>query len=483
MMFNSADFLVFFPIVTLLYFVIPHKVRHFWLLAASYYFYMCWNPKYALLMATSTIITYLSGVLIEKYHSRRNMWVALSFVSNLSILFFFKYFDFAVTNLNQILTKLDMKIVEPAFDVVLPVGISFYTFQALSYTMDVYRGDIKAQKNLPKYALFVSFFPQLVAGPIERSKNLINQIDERHYFDFVRVRDGLLIMLWGFFEKLVIADRASILVNQVYGNYEQYGSLALVYATILFAIQIYCDFAGYSDIAIGAAKVMGFSLMQNFKQPYFALSIAEFWRRWHISLSTWFRDYLYIPLGGNRCSKIKKYRNLMITFLVSGLWHGASWSFVIWGGVHGFLQIMGDILRPIREKVLGFLHINREAFSHKLLRGFMTFVMVDFCWIFFRAPGAKAALKIIHRMFTADALLGIKEMGLTELNLEVLLVAVCVLIGMSIIRYMGVRPIQWLSKQNFVFRWIVYYALIFAVIIFGAYGATYSASQFIYFQF
>lgn len=483
MIFNSAAFLVFFPIVTLLYFVFPHKIRHIWLLIASYYFYMCWNPKYALLIATSTLITYLSGVLIEKYNKRRKTWVALSFVSNLSILFFFKYFDFALENINQILTKLDVKIIDPAFDIVLPVGISFYTFQALGYTMDVYRGEIKAQKNLAKYALFVSFFPQLVAGPIERSKNLINQIDERHHFDFMRVRDGLLIMLWGFFEKLIIADRASILVNQVYGNYEQYGSLALVYATVLFAVQIYCDFAGYSDIAIGAAKVMGFRLMQNFKQPYFALSIAEFWRRWHISLSTWFKDYLYIPLGGNRCSKIKKYRNLMITFLVSGLWHGASWNYVIWGGAHGLLQIMGDVLKPAREKVISILHIKKESFSHKLFRGLMTFVMVDFCWIFFRAPGAKASLKIIHRMFTADALLGIKEMGLTPLNLEVLLVAICVLVGMSVMRYIGVRPIQWLSKQSLWFRWIVYYVLIFSVIIFGAYGATYSASQFIYFQF
>jgi len=333
MLFNSAEFLIFFPIVVLTYFLIPHKIRHIWLLVCSYFFYMCWNPKYALLMATSTIITYASGVLIEKYYERRKLWVGLSFVSNLSILFFFKYFDFALNNINQLLEYLGVSVITTTFDVVLPVGISFYTFQALSYTMDVYRGEIKAQKNLAKYALFVSFFPQLVAGPIERSGNLLNQIDERHTFDCDRVKRGLLLMAWGFFEKLMIADRAAILVNQIYGNYENYGSVALILATLAFAVQIYCDFSGYSDIAIGAAQVMGFSLMQNFRQPYFSLSIAEFWRRWHISLSTWFRDYLYIPLGGSRCSKIKKYRNLMVTFMVSGLWHGSSWNYVIWGGV------------------------------------------------------------------------------------------------------------------------------------------------------
>lgn len=483
MLFNSVEFLVFFPIVAMLYFIFPHKIRYIWLLMSSYFFYMCWNPKYALLIFTSTVLTYLSGILLEKYNSYKKLWVALSFISNLSILFFFKYFDFALINVNKFLASIDIQVIEPAFDVVLPVGISFYTFQALSYTMDVYRGEIRAQRNLAKYALFVSFFPQLVAGPIERSKNLLNQIDEKHTFDAKRIKNGLLIMLWGFFEKLVIADRASMLVNQVYGDYENYGSFALVLATLFFAVQIYCDFAGYSDIAIGAAKVMGFSLMQNFKQPYFSLSVAEFWRRWHISLSTWFRDYLYIPLGGNRCSKIKKYRNLMVTFLVSGLWHGASWNFVVWGGAHGFLQIMGDILKPIREKIIKFLHINEEAFSYKLFRGILTFILIDFCWIFFRAPGAKASLKIIYRIFTADMLMGIDNLGLTFANIKVLLIAICVLAAMSIIRYRGISPITWLSKQNFWFRWVVYYILIFSIIVFGAYGATYNASQFIYFQF
>jgi D-alanyl-lipoteichoic acid acyltransferase DltB (MBOAT superfamily) len=310
---------------------------------------MAWNPRYALLMATSTAITWVSGLLIDhsrkkaeikckeddekkRYLARRKLWVALSFILNLSILFFFKYFDFAVKNINVVLSALNISILEPGFDVLLPVGISFYTFQALSYTMDVYRGEIYAEKNPAKYALFVSFFPQLVAGPIERSKNLLIQINERHYLEYDNVKNGLLIMVWGYFQKIVVADRAAILVNNVFENYENYAGFQIVIAAVLFAVQIYCDFAGYSSIAVGAAKVMGFRLMTNFREPYFAVSVRDFWSRWHISLSTWFKDYLYIPLGGNRKGPLRKYFNIIVTFLVSGFWHGADWNYIVWGG-------------------------------------------------------------------------------------------------------------------------------------------------------
>jgi len=349
MLFNSIDFLIFFPIVTIAYFLIPHRFRYLWLLFASYYFYMCWNPKYALLMATSTVITWASGILIDRANNKKNkteqektkekkLWVALSFISNLAILFFFKYFDFALANVNAVLAQFNFELIQPAFDVVLPVGISFYTFQALSYTVDIYRKEIYAEKNILKYALFVSFFPQLVAGPIERSKNLLVQFNKEHHFDYKRVKNGLLLMLWGFFMKLVIADRVAMVVDQVYNNYTQYAGFEIAIATVFFAIQIYCDFGSYSNIAIGAAQVMGFTLMENFRQPYFSKSVAEFWRRWHISLSSWFRDYLYIPLGGNRKGKVRKYINLMIVFLTSGLWHGASWHFVVWGGDEWYLS-------------------------------------------------------------------------------------------------------------------------------------------------
>lgn len=258
--------------------------------------------------------------------------LGISITSNLMILFFFKYFDFVISNINSILYTLNIEIFEPAFDVILPVGISFYIFQAIGYIIDVYRGEIRAEKNFFKYALFVSFFPQLVAGPIERSKNLLHQIDVPQKFSFERMREGLLVMLWGYFLKIVIADRIAIFVDKVYGNYMLYEGIYLSVASILFAFQIYCDFAGYSIIAIGVAKILGFQLMENFNAPYLAQSVSDFWRRWHISLSSWFRDYVYIPLGGNRRGKGKRYVNLLVVFIISGLWHGANWNFVVWGG-------------------------------------------------------------------------------------------------------------------------------------------------------
>lgn len=307
-------------------------------MVASFYFYMSWNPKYIFLILTTIIITYFSGIGISKAHKKgsiieKKFFATVSIALNLMILFFFKYFDFAIDSINRSLQMGDFKLLNPTFDVLLPVGISFYTFQALSYTMDVYRDEnFKVERHFGRYALFVTFFPQLVAGPIERSKNLLSQFYEEHYFDYQRVKNGLLLMIWGLFQKIVIADRAAIVVNTVYNNLTAYTGFEVIVATMFFAVQVYCDFCGYSDIAIGASRVMGFNLMTNFRQPYFSQSIKEFWRRWHISLSTWFRDYVYIPLGGSRCSKIKKYRNLMITFLVSGLWHGANWTYVVWGG-------------------------------------------------------------------------------------------------------------------------------------------------------
>lgn len=301
MQFNSLEFLIFFPIVILIYFIIPRRARSLWLLITSYYFYMSWNAQYALLIAASTLITYLSGLLMERFPSQkaRKRVVALSFASNLGILAYFKYAYFLVKNMN-ILLPVPSWMVEKSLSIVLPVGISFYTFQALSYTMDVYRGEVEPEKNPIRYALFVSFFPQLVAGPIERSKNLLKQVknvENIHLWDYDRIASGFILMCWGMFQKVVIADRLAIFVDQVWENVGSYGSVEAILAVFGFSIQIYCDFAGYSSIAIGAARMMGFDLMENFNAPYFAKSIAEFWHRWHISLSTWFRDYLYIPLG------------------------------------------------------------------------------------------------------------------------------------------------------------------------------------------
>ncbi len=341
MQFNSFDFMLFFPVVLAVYFVVPIKVRSMWLLIASYYFYMSWNAKYALLIGFSTMITFACGIGIEKWKEMGNAksrvkWLLIfGIVVNLMILAVFKYGNFALESVDMILRRLHIGTMDRRVDLLLPVGISFYTFQALGYVIDVWRGEVKAEKSIVKYALFVSFFPQLVAGPIERSKNLLEQIrdvEQIKLWNAKRVASGAILMVWGFFTKMVIADRVAILVDMVFDNFRLYGGTELLLAAIGFSIQIYCDFGSYSLIAIGAAKIMGIHLMENFDTPYFAKDIRDFWSRWHISLSTWFRDYLYIPLGGNRKGKFRKAMNLMIVFLVSGLWHGANWTFFLWGG-------------------------------------------------------------------------------------------------------------------------------------------------------
>lgn len=497
MLFNSLEFMLFFPAVCLCYYVIPHRLRYIFLLICSYFFYMCWNPEYALLMLTSTAITYVSGLLLdsaekipdEGKRSRRKKWyVALSFISNLSILFFFKYFNFAADSVVSVLAWCGITAEPPAFDVILPVGISFYTFQALSYTVDVYRKDIYAERNFLKYALFVSFFPQLVAGPIERSKNLLIQINEKHRFDFEQVRRGLLLMLYGFFQKVVLSEYLAIAVDSVYDTYTERTGFQLLLATVLFAFQIYCDFGSYSNIAIGAARVMGFRLMENFNTPYFSESVAEFWRRWHISLSTWFRDYLYIPLGGSRKGKVRKWINLMIVFLVSGLWHGASWHFVVWGFLNGVYQVIGEWLKPWKQRLVRFFHIEINAFSHRLLRMLTTFVLVDFSWIFFRASLAQG-MEILKRIagwgeqawFTWGS--NLESMGLTAQTRNVLVISLLILLFADICKYKGIKLIDWLCRQGIWFRWLVYYTAIFGILIFGVYGPGFDASQFIYFQF
>jgi len=459
---------------------------------------MSWNPGYALLLAASTVITYASGLLIDRSNQitdaqkrtrQRKLWVGCSFALNLIILFAFKYFYFAVDSINWMLANMGVSLIEPTFDVLLPVAISFYTFQALSYTMDLYRGEIRVERSLGKYALFVAFFPALLAGPIERSKNLLKQMHEKHEFDYENIKNGLLLMLWGFFIKMVIADRIASSVHRVYGNYERYFGFQLAIATVLFAIQIYCDFAGYSYIAKGAAQTMGFSLVDNFKQPYFSASIREFWSRWHISLSTWFRDYLYIPLGGSRCSRLKKYRNTMITFLVSGLWHGASWNFVVWGFIHGSYQIVGDISLPLRTKLYNMLKINTKSGLFKIGQVSVTFALVCFAWIFFRAPTLLDALNIIERIFLNFGfanifdrfLYGMQYFGLNQSNAAAAGVSILILFIVDQLQTrMDAR--ETLARRNIVIRWAVYYALVFAVILLGVFGFGVS-NEFLYFQF
>lgn len=497
MLFNSIDFLIFFPIVVTIYFIIPDKIKYLWLLAASYYFYMCWNAKYALLILTSTVITYVSGLLLEKVKKQQNMdkqvrikklIVAGSFIINIGILFCFKYINFAVDIISKVFAQMNIQLNVADFDIILPVGISFYTFQALSYTMDVYRNEIYAEKNFFRYALFVSFFPQLVAGPIERSKNLLKQLAVPGKFSFENMREGLLLMLWGFFLKIVLADRIAIFVDMVYGNYTIYNGVYLIVATLLFAIQIYCDFSGYSTIAMGAAKVLGIQLTENFNAPYFATSVTDFWRRWHISLTSWFKDYLYIPLGGSKKGKFRKYLNKMIVFLVSGLWHGAQFTYVIWVGLNGLFQVIGEMLMPIRDKIVKFLHLNRESLGHKLLHILGTFVLVSFTWIFFRANSFNEALLIIKSMFRDRNIWvlfdgSLYQCGLDYKNFCIMIISILILCFADYWKTKGVKIRDVICKQDYWFRWIVISFAIVGILTFGIWGPGYSSSNFIYFQF
>jgi len=402
MVFNSFAFLVFFPIVLFLYFVLPKNLSWIMLLFASYYFYISWNVELIYLIVFTTLISWISAMLIERTQSNdfRKFFLVLTLITCLGILFFYKYFNFLSDSAVEALKILGIGADAFHLDLILPVGISFYTFQTLSYVIDVYRGDVKTERNLFFYALYVSFFPQLVAGPIERPNNLIPQLRVRHRPTWENTRNGLRKMLIGFFKKVVVADLISGYVNAVYNDVANATGLGVLIATILFAVQIYCDFSGYTDIAIGCAEIMGIRLMQNFDRPYISRSIQEFWRRWHISLSTWFKEYIYVPLGGSRCSKWKNYRNIMIVFAVSGLWHGAAWTFVIWGALHGLYQVIGKLLKPLQDKTLEVMHITRESKCVQFLSQVITFALVCFAWIFFRANSMTDAMLLIKKLFT-----------------------------------------------------------------------------------
>lgn len=500
MQFNSIDFMAFFPIVLAVYFVIPRKARTIWLLLASYFFYMSWNARYAVLIGGSTVITYVSGVIMgalakkqaANLRRKKKLVMALCIVVNLGILAIFKYGNFAIDSVNKLLGALHISVIERRFDLLLPVGISFYTFQALGYIIDVYRGDVEVERNLVRYALFVSFFPQLVAGPIERSKNLLSQlkgIAEIKLWNARRVTSGAILMVWGFFMKMVIADRVAILVDTVFNNYRMYGSTELILAVIGFSLQIYCDFGSYSMIAVGAARIMGFELMENFNTPYFARSIRDFWSRWHISLSSWFRDYLYIPLGGNRKGAFRKAVNIMVVFLVSGLWHGAGWSFVVWGGLHGFYQVAADVLQKPREKWREKFAVRTDCFSWKISQMLVTYALVLFAWIFFRADSFTDALLFIKRIFVRPTpwLLfngGIYELGLDRVEMNILFLSVLILLAVDLIRYVKKQTLDaFLLEQNLWFEWAVVIGLIVMIFVYGKYGPAFDPQQFIYFQF
>ncbi|MGY6559261.1 MAG: MBOAT family O-acyltransferase [Nitritalea sp.] len=395
MLFNSLLFLVFFPLVVAGFYLLPHKYRWAFLLGASYYFYMNWKPIYALLLFFSTAVTWTAASFInrERKPGRKKTILVASITANLLILWLYKYYNFINSTVSTFFELLGLRWEVPNLDLLLPVGISFYTFQAIGYTVDVYRGQVAHEKHFGRYALFVSFFPQLVAGPIERASNLLPQFRQRMTFSSQRVGEGLRMMLWGFFLKLAMADNLSEYVDAVFAHVESHSSGTLALASVFFSFQIYGDFAGYSLIAIGVARCLGFELMMNFRRPYFASSVTAFWSRWHISLSTWFKDYLYIPLGGNRNGHWRTYRNLFLTFFVSGIWHGANFTFIVWGALHGLFVVMEKIGRAPKE--------GKHAFSLQyLLQVIATFFLVTFAWIFFRAASLTDALIIYKKLFT-----------------------------------------------------------------------------------
>ena len=479
--FNSVEFLIFFPIAVFLYFSIPHRFRWLLLLTASYYFYMSWKPEYGILIAASTLISYLAARFIGstgKIPVRRFMLV-LSLLASLGLLFAFKYFNFVSDSMRDFLSLFSIHFSQPVLNVLLPLGISFYTFQTLGYTIDVYNRKVQPEKHLGIFALYVSFFPQLVAGPIERAGNLIPQFFERHYFDYKEATDGLKLMLWGFFKKVVIADRLAIIVNVVYNNVGDYTGIPLILATFFFAFQIYCDFSGYSDIAIGGAKVMGFRLMDNFNRPYHATSIADFWRRWHISLTSWFRDYIYIPLGGNRVSLPRWYFNIMIVFLVSGIWHGADWTFIVWGLIHGFYSVFSLITKNTGQQIALKAGLARYPKMHGLFQLAVTFTFVTFAWIFFRANSLSDAVYVVANLFRGWSL------NFSGVNIGVgwfgLFYAFGLIFFLEFIhmmqRHVGMR--QFLSEKPLWMRWLIYLILILAILLLGVFGE----NVFIYFQF
>ena len=491
MLFNSFHFIVFFIAVTFFYYLLPHRFRWILLLAASYIFYMAWRPELIILIIFSTFVNYTLSLKIYKSRNaaNRRRMLAASVVINFTLLFVFKYLVFFNDTFIALFAGFGGKWPIESFDVILPMGISFYTFQAAAYTIDVYRGDIKPVKNYGKFSLFITFFPQLVAGPIERSSNLLPQFYKQHRFNIKRVILGLKIMMWGFFKKVVIADRAAIAVNTVFNSAQHYTGLTLVVATVLFSFQLYCDFSGYSDIAVGSAKVLGFNLMKNFDRPYLSKSVREFWRRWHISLSSWFMDYVYIPLGGSRGSKLKTYRNLFVTFLVSGLWHGANWTYVIWGGMHGVFIIIERITDGARTKIKNLLGYKNNSFSFGIINLFsviFTFGLVTLSFIFFRANSVGDAFYIFDhilwgfRSWTDPQYIynTALNLGMSLYELKTVIIAILTLIAAELL--LGGDIHRTLMKKNFFIR-LAFYSFI-AVFILTA-GVFYNAGEFIYFQF
>lgn len=494
MTFQSAQFLIFFPIVCLVYYFLPRIARKYWLLAASIYFYVSFTPIMVLFLVGIIGVTYFLGLWIGKNREKGGRFgrsiLALSILISFLPLLLFKYGEFIRSNVVQLLKLIGIQTGDKPMSLLAPLGLSFISFAAVGYLIDIYRQKRMPERNIVNYALFLSFFPTVMSGPIERSDNLLKQIDnsESIRLDTNNLRHGLLTMAYGFFLKLVIADRISIPVNTVFANHTAYGGGVLALAIVGFGIQLYCDFAGISTIALGAGEMLGFSLINNFKAPYLSLSVSEFWRRWHISLSSWFRDYLYIPLGGNRKGKLRKRLNNMIVFLVSGAWHGAGWTFIIWGGLNGLYLVLSDMLKPWRDLACRWFHIERKNFGNRCFRLIFTFVLIQFAWLFFRATDLNQAGEIMRTLFTSPNLKQITDGTLMKLGLDGAEWAVLIgsLILLTAADYQEYKEKDWrqsILNQGFLFRCIVYVAIFVILLLFAQYGPGFDAGSSIYVDF
>ncbi len=471
MIFNSIEFVLFLPIVIILYYLTPHKYRWILLLSASYYFYMSWKVEYIFLIIFSTLVDYFSGLMMERYSSKKKRlpFLILSLVTNLGLLFYFKYYNFGVENLNLLFDQIGISKDFALMDFLLPVGISFYTFQTLSYSIDVYFGRLKAERHLGYFALYVSFFPQLVAGPIERFSSLTPQFKQNHPFSYDNLANGLRLILYGLFIKMVIADNLAIIVEKIYSSPENFSSLDILTGISFYSFQIYSDFYGYSIIAIGSALIMGIKLMDNFKTPYLAKNIAEFWQRWHISLSTWFRDYLYFPLGGNKVKTSRWVINIFLVFIISGFWHGANWTFIIWGGIFGVVYLIEHLLNK-------WFKIKTQHTSYSIqhfLLAVKTFIIVTIAWVFFRSQNITEAIQILSSIFKNS------NVNTSELIIPTFVWVYFLLFILSDFLLYNNRFDKWISSMPFIGRWSIYGILLFSIISF----ASIEEFPFIYFQF
>ncbi len=480
MLFNSLEYLVFLPAVVCLHFLIPQRFRWALLLVASYAFYMAWKVEYALLILTSTVVDYVAALAMSRCEEKRDRrrWLWLSLATNLGLLFTFKYANFASGSLRLLGERMNVLVDFPTLELLLPVGISFYTFQTLSYTIDVYRGHQQPERHFGRFAVFVAFFPQLVAGPIERAARLLPQFRERHGFDWQQFKGGLQLILWGFFKKLVIADQAAIYVEKVYGDPGGHEGLSLLVAGYLFAFQLYCDFSGYSDIAVGSARLMGFRLMENFRAPYLAPNVREFWRRWHISLSTWFRDYVYVPLGGNRGTTGRWAAAIAAVFVTSGLWHGANWTFFVWGALHAVYMLTGAATAGVRdrwaERLPGWLRGPRLVVG-----ALVTFHLWTFSLVFFRSASLGEAFSYLDGLWSRMAW----SKPAIRLDMpwkEFYAIALPIVVLMALEIWRGRRTwLEFLERRSAPFRLVLYLALFFSILVLSPLGS----QEFIYFQF